>query len=210
MADYIMREMNDVRGDGETVFYPQIERFRQFGEEEFIAKMAMEGSGLSVGQVESVLAALKSRLSEMLALGYTVKVKGLGTFSTSLGIKEGKDYESGESNEVKRNAQSIEVKNIRFKADKDLIANIDIRCHLTRKGERRLKIVYSTEEERLSIAHKYLKENVSMNIADYMRITGLTRTLATLELQKFRNCENSGIGTKGRGTHKVYVLKNPT
>ena len=74
MADYVMREMNDLRGDGSKTFYPQIDRFRLFSEDEFIEKLAMDGSGLSAGQVESVLTALKLRLSEMLAMGYTVKV----------------------------------------------------------------------------------------------------------------------------------------
>lgn len=78
MADYIMREMNDVRGDGEKVFYPQIKRFRMLSEDEFISKVAMEGSGMSEGMVESVLNGLRKRIVEMIALGYSVKVKGLG------------------------------------------------------------------------------------------------------------------------------------
>lgn len=205
MADYVMREMNDVRGDGEKVFYPQIERFRQFSEDEFVQKMAMEGSGLSIGQVESVLASLKSRLSEMLALGYTVRVKGLGTFSTSLGIKEGKDYESGDSEEVKRNAQSIEVKNIRFKADRDLISLTDLRCNLVRKGEIKLRKIKTSEEERLNMAVKYLETHPFLKVAEYSIMTGLNHSYAAAELKKFSNTENSGIRSTGRCSHKVFV-----
>lgn len=207
MADYVMREMNDVRGTGETVFYPKIARFRLFSEEEFVAKMAMEGSGLSKGQVESVLTALKGRIAEMLALGYTVKVKGLGSFSTSLGVKDGKDMETGEDTETKRNAQSIEVRNILFKADKDLIADTNMKCRLVRKGVKNIRRIGSTEEERMAMAKDYLNEHPFMHVADYMRITGMSRTLATLELQKFRQDETSGITTTGRGCHKVYVMK---
>lgn len=207
MADYVMREMNDVRGDGSKTYYPQIDRFRLFSEDEFVEKMATNGSGLSAGQVESVLTALKLRLSEMLALGYTVKVRGLGTFSTSLGVKDGKDYESGSEDEVKRNAQSIEVRNIRFKADRDLISLTDMKCNLVRRGEIKLKKVKTSEEERLNMAVKYLETHPFMKVADYRAMTGLNHSYAAAELRKFSSTENSGIRSTGRGTHKVYVKK---
>lgn len=205
MADYVMREMNDVRGDGSKTYYPQIDRFRLFSEDEFIEKMATNGSGLSAGQVESVLTALKLRLSEMLALGYTVKVRGLGTFSTSLGVKDGKDYESGSEDEVKRNAQSIEVRNIRFKADRDLISLTDMKCNLVRRGEIKLKKVKTSEEERLDMALKYLETHPFMKVADYRAMTGLNHSYAAAELRKFSSTENSGIRSTGRASHKVYV-----
>lgn len=205
MADYVMREMNDVRGDGSKTYYPQIDRFRLFSEDEFVEKMATNGSGLSAGQVESVLTALKLRLSEMLALGYTVKVRGLGTFSTSLGVKEGKDYESGSEDEVKRNAQSIEVRNIRFKADRDLISLTDMKCNLVRRGEIKLKKVKTSEEERLDMALKYLETHPFMKVADYRAMTGLNHSYAAAELRKFSQTEDCGIRSMGRGSHKVYV-----
>jgi predicted histone-like DNA-binding protein len=205
MADYVMREMNDVRGDGSKTYYPQIDRFRLFSEDEFVEKMATNGSGLSAGQVESVLTALKLRLSEMLALGYTVKVRGLGTFSTSLGVKEGKDYESGSEDEVKRNAQSIEVRNIRFKADRDLISLTDMKCNLVRRGEIKLKKVKTSEEERLNMALEYLQTHPFMKVADYRAMTGLNHSYAAAELRKFSGTEGSGIRSMGRGSHKVYV-----
>ena len=205
MADYVMREMNDLRGDGSKTFYPQIDRFRLFSEDEFIEKLAMDGSGLSAGQVESVLTALKLRLSEMLAMGYTVKVRGLGTFSTSLGVKEGKDYESGSEDEVKRNAQSIVVKNIRFKADRDLIGLTNTWCNLVRKGEIKLRKVKGSEEERLNMALEYLETHPFLKVADYRVLTGLNHSYAAAELKKFSMTEGSGIKSSGRCTHKVYV-----
>lgn len=205
MADYVMREMNDVRGDGSKTYYPQIDRYRLFSEDEFIEKMSMSGSGLSAGQVESVLTALKLRLSEMLALGYTVKVRGLGTFSTSLGVKDGKDYESGSEDEVKRNAQSIEVRNIRFKADRDLIGLTDMKCNLVRRGEIKLKKVKTSEEERLDMALKYLETHPFLKVADYRAMTGLNHSYAAAELKRFSKTEGSGIKSSGIGSHKVYV-----
>jgi len=46
-----------------------------------------------------------------------------------------------------------------------------------------------------------------MNIAQYVSLTGLSRTAATLELQAFRNDPESGITYEGSRTHKVYVRR---
>ena len=45
---------------------------------------------------------------------------------------------------------------------------------------------------------------VSM-ILEYMKLTGLSRTTATMELKAFRQDPASGITFVGRGSQKVYV-----
>lgn len=47
-----------------------------------------------------------------------------------------------------------------------------------------------------------------MSVAEYIKITGLSRTPATEELRAFRADASSGIGVKGRGSHILYVRKN--
>ena len=207
MADYIMREMNDVRGDGEKMFYPQIKRFRMLSEDELISKVAMEGSGMSEGMVESVLNGLRNRIVEMIALGYSVKVKGLGVFSASLGIRDEKRQDTADGSETQRNAQSIEVRNIRFKADKSLIASANAGCHFERRGIKRLTKIDTTVEERLRMAIYFLEENAFMKVADYVRLTGLNHSDAAIELKKFSKNPDNGIAVKGLGTHKLYVKR---
>jgi hypothetical protein len=46
-----------------------------------------------------------------------------------------------------------------------------------------------------------------MKVANYMELTGLSRTAATLELQEFRRDITSGIDFIGRGSAKVYVKR---
>ena len=48
-------------------------------------------------------------------------------------------------------------------------------------------------------------EGILIRIADYMQLTGLSRTTATLELKSFRQDPTSGITFVGRGSNKVYV-----
>lgn len=201
-----MREMNDVRGDGETVMYPKMERFRQVAWEDFVDDMSRGGANINRGTVEDVMARVVDKLAEYIGRGYTVKVDGLGTFSASLGMKADKDRDTADEDEPKRNAQSIEVKNIRFKADKRLVVNTRLLCKLERGGVRRIKKVETTKEERLEMAKDFLGGHAVMGVADYMSLTGLSRTCATCELQEFRADKNSGITFIGRGAHKLYVL----
>ena len=63
----------------------------------------------------------------------------------------------------------------------------------------------SSKEQRLQLALEYLDKNGAMHIADYMELTGLSRTTATLELKAFRQDPTSGITFVGRGSNKVYV-----
>lgn len=46
-----------------------------------------------------------------------------------------------------------------------------------------------------------------MRIQDYVELTGLSRTSATLELKEFRENPESGITFNGRGTTKVYIKR---
>ena len=59
----------------------------------------------------------------------------------------------------------------------------------------------------MSLALEYLEKHGAMKIANYMALTGLSRTAATLELQEFRQDKSSGIDFIGRGSAKVYVKR---
>ena len=78
---------------------------------------------------------------------------------------------------------------------------------MERYGESRLRKSPYTKEQRLQLALNYLEKNGAMRIADYMEMTGLSRTTATLELTEFRKDPESGITFIGRGSSKVYVRK---
>ena len=109
----------------------------------------------------------------------------------------------------KRNATSIYLNNINFKADKEFIRQTAVNCKLKRsKTKFRQSSQKLLPEERLKRAQEYLRENGIMSVSDYCRITGLLHNSAAIELRKWREMPETGIDTKGRGTHKVYILKN--
>ena len=78
---------------------------------------------------------------------------------------------------------------------------------MQREGIARIRRSPYSKEERLALALDYLDKHGAMRIADYMELTGLARTAATLELQEFRQDMTSGIDFIGRGSAKVYVKR---
>ena len=64
-----------------------------------------------------------------------------------------------------------------------------------------------TLEERIEIAKKYLKENLTMHAGDYARITGLSKSTATRELRQLAMNPASGITSRGVRSQKDYILR---
>lgn len=206
MTKYVMREMYDMNGVGEKRAYPHVVELGQILEDEFVSRLG-DSTGLNQSMVESVLAGMSDKLAQLMGLGYSVKVRGIGTFGLSLRVKGDKDCEVLDQEGSKRNAQSVEVRNIRFKADKTFVTRASHWCKFERDGESRISKVKTTENERRLAALEFIDKNLIMNVDDYARLTGLSRTMASKELRKFRNDPASEIGTKGRSSHIVYIRK---
>ena len=112
-----------------------------------------------------------------------------------------------DEDDTKRNARSLQLTNVNFKADKVLIREANKHCKLEREGESRLCRSPFSKEERLKLAQDFLAKNGAMKVIDYVQLTGLSRTKATLELKEFRRDASTGIDTIGRRSTLVYVRK---
>ncbi len=205
MARYIKQEMNDLNGTGEKRSYYRMKIEGNISMDKFIERIAFPGSGVSQATVLHVMTAVAEQLARSLAQGQSVTLDGIGTFKPRLGVVKGKEMDTIDGSETKRNARSIEVNGISFRADKALVRETNQYCDLERGGISRVKDSPYTEEERLSRALRYLDEHTFMRVVDYMKLTGLKRTRATLELQRLASDPASGIVREGWGTHRVYV-----
>ena len=202
---YVMREMPDLAGDGRCVLYPKMVHTRCLDNDEFL-DLAADSSSLSRGELQAALHVVARRMREFLALGYSVKLDDLGTFSARLRLAKGKEREEIGEDEEHRNAQSIVAGKVGFIPSRRLVREMKMECRLERDGEaRRLKKSPYSLEERVALAHEFMEKNMSMTVADYARITRLSRSSATVELRRLRMDEESGITTKGRAPHLVYV-----
>lgn len=208
MAEYDMQELTLPNEDGRRILYPRMQLYGQ-RDLEYIADHVAYASSFTRGDIKGLIQAVSEEIASNMAEGYSVKIDGLGIFTPALGLRKGKERESGEENEPRRNAASICLKDINFKADKDLVHETARHCTLQRaqyKKCRRSSQMFSPQE-RLERAKEYMKKNTFMSVADYCRLNGLLKTTAANELKEWAGQPETGIDYKGRGTHKLYVLR---
>ena len=205
MAKYIKQEMVDLSGKGEEKVYYRIQTQRNIDLKEFAEYIGSHNSMMNKALVENVLAHVTDTLAKLLGEGYSVTIDGLGTFKATVGLEKDKEMDSFDKKATKRNAQSLRLTGINYRADKVLVKEANRHCKLERGGESRLHQSPYSKEERLKLALEYISQNGAMRVMDYMELTSLSRTKATLELKEFREDSSSGITTLGRGSAKVYV-----
>ena len=207
MAKYIKQEMPDLRQTGEKKVYYRLKTERNIDSKEFILSLHSTFSGMSEADITRVIIATAGHLGKLLGQGYSVTLDGIGTFKATIGLEEEKEPDTLDGTEPKRNAQSLQLKGVNFRADKQLIKTASSNCKLKREGTARIHRSPYSKEERLALALKHLEKHGAMKVSDYVNLTGLSQTAARMELKEFRQNPNSGIDFIGRGSAKVYVKK---
>ena len=173
MAQYIKKEIVDLNGSKTTKAYYKLRTWRRLDFDEFVERK---------GLLKGVLMALSEHLAYEISNGYSVKIDGLGVFNAKLGVRKDKEMDGFEEGGTKRNAKSIEVTGVTFKADKELVREIDRNCNLERGGEERMRKPKLSKEARIKRARQFLKDNRYMRVSEYATITGLAYSTAAREL----------------------------
>ncbi len=210
MAKYIKKEMPDMNGTGEKRAYYKLKTWRKLEYDEFVERCSSIHRAFGKSVIEGVLAAFCEHLAYEISNGYSVKIDGLGVFTAKLGVREDKEMDGFEEGSTKRNAASIEVNGVTFRAEKELIRNIDRECNLERGGEERLRTPRYQIEERTERARSYMKKKGFMHVDEYARLTGLSYTTASRELCRIASDPSSGITYQGRKSSKIYLLRPAT
>ena len=207
MPKYIKQELPDLRGTGEKKIYYRLKTERNIDFKHFVQSLNHVNNGISEADAIRVLLARADHLAELLGQGHSVTLAGIGTFKATVGLEEDKELDTLDGQETKRNSRSLKLKGVNFRADKELVKSARVKCDLKREGTSRIRRSPYTKAKRLEMALEYLEKHGAMRVPDYMELTGLSRTTATLELQEFRRDASSGIGFVGRGSAKVYVKR---
>lgn len=206
MAQYIKKEMPDMSGTGEQKAYYKLKTWRRLDFEEFVKRCSSIHRAYGKSVIEGVVMAVCEHLAYEISNGYSVKIDGLGTFNAKLGVCKDKEMDNFTEGTTKRNAKSIEVTGVSFRADKELIREIDQNCTLERGGEERLKKPQMSQKERIEKAQKFIKRNGFMHVDEYASITGLSYSTAARELRVIAADPASGIISQGRKSGKLYLL----
>ena len=197
MAEYEMQEMNLPNKDGKRILHPRLVQSGQ-ASTDYIAKILSEKSSFTRGDIKGLLQELADELAYQMGQGKSVKLDGIGTFVPSLALRIDKERETGEADSTRRNARSIEVGSINFRAEKSLIHNTNYNCDLERSQQKfhRSSQKY-TPKERLERAKQYLTRHTYLTVRNYVQLTGLRPTTASVELRKWAENPESGITTSG-------------
>lgn len=205
MAKYVMYQTNDLNENGKPIVYPRM-MLEGKSTTEHMAEYISEASSFTTGEVKGVLEMMANFLAQEMANGRSVKLDGIGVFSPSLGLAKGK--EEDEVDLTRRNARSVRVKGVNFRADAELIRKTESACTLERAQDRPdYSSVHLSAEERLAKAQAFLEGHPFMTVSDYCRLTGLGRSTACVELRRWKEQADSGITVTGLGSHRVYVKK---
>lgn len=207
MAKYIKQEMPDLNKKGESKAYYRMETSRRVSMDEFVEAIAMPGHGITEASAMQVLGQAAHTLAMLLSEGCTVTIDGIGTFKATLGVRDDKEQDAFTADEPQRNAQSIVVNGVHYKADKRLVHNIHSQCTLERGTQARIKHSPYTLEERIGRAIAYIEEHGFMRTRDYAELNGLSVSTAGIELRKVRKEDNSAISCIGRGSSLIYVKR---
>ena len=208
MAEYDMQELTLPNEDGKRILYPRMQLYGQ-KDLEYIADKVSYATSFTRGDIKGLVQAITEEIAHSMSEGYSVKIEGLGVFTPSLGLRKDKERESGEEGAPRRNAASICLRDINFRVGKELLYETAGHCTLQRaqyKKCRRSSQLFAPEE-RLERAKEFMKKNTFMSVAEYCRLTGLLKTTAANELKAWAAQPDSGINYRGRGTHKLYVLR---
>ena len=207
MAKYIKQEFKSINDDSENKAYYRMETSRRVTMAEFIKEISIPGHGISEATAMQVLNQTATSLARLMAHGCAVTIDGIGTFKATIGVCKDKEQDAFTENEPQRNAQSIEVNGVHYRADKALIKAVRSQCTLERGKQSRIKRSPYTLEERISRAIAFIEEHGYMRTRDYAELNELSLSTATVELRKVRKEETSGIRALGRGSSLIYVKK---
>ena len=202
-AKYIKREVADLNGTGRTQACYKME-LQSMNFQQFVDLCHREGR-MDESQILGVLSLVSEKLALCMAEGFSVKLDGIGTFNAKLGVRSDMLPDAFEEGESNRNAKSIMVNGVSYRADKDLIRKTSCNCTLER--ESRLKKSPFTQEERIQKAREYMKAHLFMKVPDYVQLTGLSRSTAAEELRKLASDPSTGITSRGQRSQKLYILR---
>ena len=118
MAKYIKQELPDLQQTGEQKVYYRLKTSRNIDTHEFVRSLSCSFNGMKEGDIIRVLMATADHLGKLLGEGYSVTLDGIGNYKATIGLEENKELDTLDGNETKRNARSLQLKGVNYRAVK--------------------------------------------------------------------------------------------
>ncbi|WP_288470244.1 HU family DNA-binding protein [uncultured Porphyromonas sp.] len=201
MAKYIMRELPKAFGRGKRLHTPRIliEGTTNLRD---LAEQIARGTTFAAAEVEGMVGLLIDAMSDSIAAGYAVRIKGLGSFRAKLGYR--KDVTPEIEAEEHRNAVSLRVAGITFRPEKSFLQATGEACRLSRQKRQTYASPHTGQSERLAVAQAFLREHGVLRVKEYKQLVSLSHTAASAELRSF--AEEGLLVRHGARAQLVYTL----
>ena len=212
MANYVVKEMPAGMGNGKKGrLYPKMQVYTEFDYDKVVELIHINSPAFSQATIRGVLDTLGVVMKSYLPLGHTMKIDNLGVFSLSLEFadnqEDSEDPQEAQEPSSKKKYHHVRVKGVNFKVDKKLVEDINKENTFERTtGNPTAPSPYS-HEERLQRALTHIDQHGFITLQEYANLNRLSRSAASRELIKLVADPNSGIKTKGAGSHKVWVRR---
>ena len=209
MTKYIYQEKG-IEVDGKHLIHPKFSHIRKLSGKKFVAHAAHGRRDKEIAMTAAI-AELADELACVLAEGHSVELEGIGLFTPTLRMKEGRQVTTeGEDGSVHRsNAQSVEFGTVNFVPARQLIHKCQASCqnleHDTQAGDSRIKVSGTTPAQRLQLLQEYLEREGRITVSQYARLTGISPASASRELRKLYESTPPIIGRSGQATHILYT-----
>ena len=207
MANYILKEMPDMRNTGKRTVYPKMETYSQKTLDDLVKYIRQSGTPYDPGTIKGVVSVLADAAVTWLSNGHTVKIDGLGTFSLSLNFDDKKGNEL-KDNRDKMGYRHVKVKSLNFRPDEEIMRKLRDETELSRVEGDVVQVTKEryTKEERLVRAINHIEQHGFITLTEYANMNGLSRTVASRELKAFTNDPFCLIKAKGVAPHKTWVI----
>ena len=209
MAKYIYQEKG-IEVGGKRLVYPRFAHIKKLDCKEFLAHAAHGRRDKEIA-LGAAIAELADELACALAEGHSVELEGIGLFTPTLRMKEGRQVVSeGEDGSVhKSNAQSVEFGTVNFVPARQLLSKCHANCqdleHDGQSGDSLVKMDRTTPEQRLQFLQEYLEREGRITVSQYAQLTGISQTSASRELRKLYESTPPVICRVGKSPHMFYT-----
>ena len=208
MANYVVKEMPTGMGNGKKGRkFPKMQVYTEFDYDKVVELVHTNSPAFSQATIRGVLDTLGVVMKNYLPMGHTMKIDNLGVFSLSLEFTDEKAEKDAqqETSESKKKYHHVRVKGVNFKVDKKLVDDINKENSFERTTGNPTSPSPYSHEERLQRALTHIDKHGFITLQEYANLNRLSRSEASRELSKLIADPNSGIKTKGAGSHKVWV-----
>ena len=215
MANFVLQELPEEMSEGKKVVFPKMQTYSLHDYDTVVKHMRAFAGSISDGLIRAVLDALVSTMQTWMPLGHSIKIDGLGVFSMSLGFdtstpsEKAISQEQQDGEEPKTKYRHVCINGIHFKPDPQLLKEMNKLATFNRVSTdvvvpKRCK--YS-REERLEKAKAIISKYGYMTFSDYALATEQSRSAASNDLKRLVADTDSGITTRGKHSHKVWVTQ---